>query len=85
MKHALFHCSSQQLFVLQLRFYNMEMRLHSKYSLRSQNIFSAKAIGVLNLLVLACSWKLTTGVNIQVLLLESTDTEEGEQSLLVKL
>ena len=38
MKHALFHCSSQQLFVLQPRFYNMEMRLHSKYSLRSQNI-----------------------------------------------
>ena len=85
MKHALFHCSSQQLFILETRFYSMEMRLHSKYSLKSQNIFSTKAIGVLNLLVLACSWKLTTGVNIRVLLLESTDTEEGEQSWLEKL
>lgn len=82
MKHALFHCSSQQFFVV---VYNMEMRLHSKYSLRSSNIFSAKAIGVLHLLALACSWTLPTGGDIQVLLLEFSGTEEEEQSGLGKM
>jgi len=45
---------------------NMEIRLHSKYLVRNQNTFSAKAplpgqLIALNLRALACSWTGVTG------------------------
>ena len=56
-----------------------EIRLHSRYLVRSQTISSAKApipglLIALSLLALACSWTAVTGDSTQVLLFESTDT-----------
>ena len=64
---------------------NMEIRLHSKYLVRNQNTFSAKAplpgqLIALNLLALACSWTEVIGQSTQVLLFESTDAGGKEPS-----
>ena len=67
----------------------MEIRLHSRYSVRNQNTCSAKGpipglLIALNPLALACSWTAVTGESTQVLLFESTDAGAEEPSGLGK-